>query len=273
MRRPFLQKLFFITFLACFSTSCGEIDRDSPEKNLQNEPEVLVKADLPTSPTEPVSRPDFQGALYAPQRNAMVKDQIANDDVDDPDVLAAMRTVPRHELVPSNQRTQAYDDRPLPIGHGQTISQPYIVAYMTELLELEPDDRVLEVGTGSGYQAAILAQIARHVVTIEIIGELARNAASDLEELGYKNITVLHGDGYFGYEEHAPYDGIIVTAAAEHIPPPLIAQLKPGGRMVIPVGRTGWTQNLILVTKDEGGEMTTRSILPVRFVPLTRQER
>jgi protein-L-isoaspartate(D-aspartate) O-methyltransferase len=208
-----------------------------------------------------------------PARERMVRDQIADRGVRDQAVLAAMRAVPRHELVPEEMVKAAYADRPLPIGHGQTISQPYIVALMTELLELESGDRVLEVGTGSGYQAAVLGEIAEEVVTVEIIAVLAERAESDLERLGYGNIKVLHKDGYFGHEERAPYDAIIVTAAAEHIPPPLLAQLKPGGRMVIPVGRTGWTQNLILVSKSEKGKASTRNILPVRFVPLTRDKR
>jgi protein-L-isoaspartate(D-aspartate) O-methyltransferase len=159
----------------------------------------------------------------------------------------------------------------LPIGHGQTISQPYIVAYMTEILRIEPGNRVLEVGTGSGYQAAILAELAKQVVSIEIIKPLAQTAAKRLERLGYRNITVLDGDGYFGWESAAPYDAIIVTAAATHVPPPLVAQLKPGGRMAIPVGETAWTQNLLLIEKDKDGKLTTRNLIPVRFVPLTRE--
>jgi len=157
----------------------------------------------------------------------------------------------------------------LPIGHGQTISQPYIVGFMTEKLELEPGDRVLEVGTGSGYQAAILGELVEEVISIEIIEPLARAAAQRLERLGYGNITVLYGDGYYGFEDAAPFDAIIVTAAAAHIPPPLNRQLKPGGRMAIPVGRSGWTQNLLLVEKDSDGEISTRNLMAVRFVPLT----
>lgn len=209
---------------------------------------------------------------YQEERSRMVRTQVAARGVEDPAVLEAMRTVPRHELVPSNLVRQAYSDRPLPIGHGQTISQPYIVGLMTEMLELDGDDRVLEIGTGSGYQAAVLAKIVKEVVTLEIIGELAEKAKSRLEDLGFDNITCHHADGYFGHEEQAPYDAIIVTAAAEHIPPPLLDQLKPGGRMVIPVGRSGWTQNLVLVEKKADGDITTRNVLPVRFVPLTRGE-
>jgi len=216
--------------------------------------------------------PNFADAERQEERDRMVERQIAGRDVDDPSTLSAMRAVPRHRLVPKGMRRHAYKDRPLPIGHGQTISQPYIVGLMTQLLEVDADDRVLEVGTGSGYQAAILAQIVEEVVSIEIVKPLAERAARDLESLGYGNVTVLHGDGYFGYEPMAPYDAIVVTAAAEHIPPPLIEQLKPEGRMMIPVGRSGWTQNLILVEKSAQGKVSTRNILAVRFVPLTRED-
>lgn len=216
---------------------------------------------------------ESEGDPYQEDRDRMVRNQIESRDVEDPAVLKAMRTVKRHELVPDNLVRHAYRDRPLPIGHGQTISQPYIVALMTELLELEPEDSVLEVGTGSGYQAAVLAEIVDKVITIEIIGALAERAREDLETLGYDDVEVIHGDGYFGHEAQAAYDAIIVTAAAEHIPPPLIEQLKPGGRMIIPVDNTAWTQNLILVEKQPDGKIRTRNILPVRFVPLTRGKR
>ena len=199
----------------------------------------------------------------------MVRTQIAARGVAAPAVLAALDRVPRHRFVPPDMAPRAYADRPLPIGHGQTISQPFIVAYMTELLELRPGDRVLEVGTGSAYQAAVLAEIVREVVSIEIIAPLGASPAGRLSALGYRNCTVLEGDGYFGWPDGAPYDAIIVTAAAEHVPPPLIAQLRPGGRMAIPVGASAWTQNLLLIEKDEAGKVTTRNLLPVRFVPLT----
>jgi protein-L-isoaspartate(D-aspartate) O-methyltransferase len=202
-------------------------------------------------------------------RAAMVRTQIAARGVRNEAVLATLGRVPRHEFVPPEQLRAAYEDAPLPIGHGQTISQPYIVAFMTEILRIERGDRVLEVGTGSGYQAAILAELAKEVVSIEIIKPLAQTAAERLQRLGYRNITVLHGDGNFGWESAAPYDAIIVTAAATHVPPPLVAQLKPGGRMAIPVGET-WAQNLLLIEKDKDGKLTTRNLLPVRFVPLTR---
>jgi protein-L-isoaspartate(D-aspartate) O-methyltransferase len=187
----------------------------------------------------------------------------------DPRVTRAMTTVPRHELVPERNRHAAYENRPLPIGHGQTISQPYIVAIMTDLLETRPGDRVLEVGTGSGYQAAVLAEIVDHVYTIEIIEPLGERARGDLARLGHDNVTVRIGDGYYGWEEHAPFDAIVVTAAASHVPPPLVSQLKPGGRMIIPVGSRFMVQQLVLVEKDADGEVVTRQILPVRFVPLT----
>jgi protein-L-isoaspartate(D-aspartate) O-methyltransferase len=185
--------------------------------------------------------------------------------------MRAMRQVPRHLFVPRLLKSRAYDNRPLPIGHGQTISQPYIVALMTDILELEDAARVLEVGTGSGYQAAVLAALGAKVHTIEIIEPLALEAKRRLATLGYDNDTVRQGDGYYGWEEAAPFDAIIVTAAASHIPPPLVKQLKPGARMVIPVGARFLTQWLVVVEKDDAGKVTTRQILPVRFVPLTGQ--
>ncbi len=184
-------------------------------------------------------------------------------------VLDAIAQVPRHELVPANVAPHAYDDRPLPIGYGQTISQPYIVALMTDLLAVGPGDRVLEVGTGSGYQAAVLAALGCTVFTIEIVPALARRAAGDLARIGSQAVTVRQGDGYFGWPDQGPFDAVVVTAAASHIPPPLVAQLKPGGRMVIPVGPPFYVQHLVLVAKAADGSVTTRRLLPVRFVPLT----
>ncbi|WER49053.1 protein-L-isoaspartate(D-aspartate) O-methyltransferase [Cupriavidus sp. WKF15] len=186
----------------------------------------------------------------------------------DPRVMAVMGQVPRHEFVPDEQKPHAYENRPLPIGHGQTISQPYIVALMTDLMMVKPNDTVLEIGTGSGYQAAVLAGLARAVYTIEIIEPLGRQACDRLQRLAYRQVTCKVGDGYYGWDEHAPYDAIVVTAAASHVPPPLIRQLKPGGRMVIPVGAQFLTQYLLLVEKSGDGTVTTRQILPVRFVPL-----
>jgi protein-L-isoaspartate(D-aspartate) O-methyltransferase len=187
----------------------------------------------------------------------------------DPRVMKALGTVARHEFVPAKLRDRAYENRPLPIGHSQTISQPYIVAIMTDLLELTPQHRVLEIGTGSGYQAAILAALIEQVYSIEIIEPLGEAARERLARLGFDKVQVRIGDGYYGWEEHAPFDAIVVTAAASHVPPPLIKQLKPGGRMVIPVGSHFTTQQLLLVTKSMNGEVRTQQILPVAFVPLT----
>ena len=184
-------------------------------------------------------------------------------------VMNVIGKVPRHEFVPADQVRYAYDNRPLPIGHGQTISQPYIVALMTDLARPQPGDRVLEIGTGSGYQAAVMADLAGAVYTIEIIEPLGLQAADRLRRLGYANVQVRVGDGYHGWPEHAPYDAILVTAAASHIPPPLVRQLKPGGRMVIPVGAAFMVQQLMLVEKQADGRISTRQIMPVRFVPLT----
>ena len=185
-------------------------------------------------------------------------------------VIEAMRKVPRHEFVPAALRPMAYANRPLPIGHGQTISQPYIVALMSDLLDTEPGQTALEIGTGSGYQAAVLAALGMRVFTIEIVPRLAAEAEERLARLGYDAVTVRSGDGYHGWPEHAPFDAIIVTAAATTIPPPLIDQLKPGGRMIIPVGARFVTQQLVLVEKDAAGTVTTRQMLPVAFVPFTR---
>lgn len=206
---------------------------------------------------------------YQQEREQMVRTQIEARGVTNPAVLRAMRTVPRHELVPHLAPELAYQDRPLPIGHGQTISQPYIVAHMTELVRPDSTDRALEVGTGSGYQAAVLAAIVDSVYTIEIVPELAERAAEHLDRLGYDNVVVRTGDGYAGWEEHAPFDIIVITAAPERIPPPLIEQLAEGGRMVIPVGPQGGLQQLMLVTK-ENGEIHKEQLAPVRFVPFQR---
>ena len=185
-------------------------------------------------------------------------------------VLQAMRTVPRHEFVPEDVRPQAYEDQPLPIGFGQTISQPFIVALMTDLLDVAPDHKVLEIGTGSGYQAAVLSPLVRQVYSVEIVPELGATAAGVLQRLGYANVQAKVADGYYGWPEAAPFDGIVVTAAASQIPPPLIEQLKPGGRMVIPVGGAYFAQQLMLVEKAPDGRVTTRQLLPVQFVPFTR---
>lgn len=211
---------------------------------------------------------DDEGRFTA-QREHMVKHTIELRGVSNPATLRAMRAVERHHFVESDLIRHAYADRPLPIGHGQTISQPYIVAAMTEMLRPKEGDVVLEIGAGSGYQAAVLAEIVDQVYTIEIVPALATLSKSRMRDLGYDNVAVKEGDGYFGWPEHAPFDGIIVTAAATHIPPPLIEQLKPGARLVIPVGPPMQVQNLMLVEKQEDGTVTQRSVMPVRFVPLT----
>lgn len=208
---------------------------------------------------------------YTTKRENMVKRQIMSKGVKDEAVLNAMRTVKRHLFVPENQLSNAYDDRPLPIGSGQTISQPYIVAYMTEIINPQPQFKVLEIGTGSGYQAAILAEIVKEVYTIEIVPKLGNAGAVRLKNLGYHNVQVKVDDGYNGWKEHAPYDAIIVTAAAEYVPPPLIEQLKDSGKMIIPVGSPFMTQMLMLVEK-KGSKITTKSLLPVAFVPFTRKD-
>ncbi len=205
------------------------------------------------------------------ERERMVKTQIEARDVDNVEVLEAMRNVPRHLFVPEENRGAAYRDTPLPIGHGQTISQPYIVAYMTEMLDLRRGDKVLEVGTGSGYQAAVLGEITKNVYTIEIIEPLADQARERFKKAGYDFIRVRTGDGYYGWEEYGPFDAIIVTAAAGHVPPPLIRQLKPGGKIVIPVGGVYQVQTLMLITKKEDGSVQTEQLMPVRFVPMTGQ--
>jgi protein-L-isoaspartate(D-aspartate) O-methyltransferase len=209
---------------------------------------------------------------YTAERADMVMRQIAERGVSDERVLSAMRKVPRHEFVPESEKRHAYRDSPLPIGEGQTISQPYIVALMTELVRPEKSHRVLEIGTGSGYQAAVLAEIVGHVYTIEIEADLAQQASEVLRGLGYDNVTVRTGDGYAGWKEHAPFDIIIVTAAPDHIPQPLIDQLKPGGRMVVPVGPIHATQELRVLEKDAAGKVITRDVAAVRFVPLRRRD-
>jgi protein-L-isoaspartate(D-aspartate) O-methyltransferase len=198
----------------------------------------------------------------------MVSQQIQGRGISDPGVLAVMRRVARDRFVPADMVSQAYEDHPLPIGYGQTISQPYIVALMTESLRLKPGDRVLEIGTGSGYQAAILAELGAEVFTVEIVPELAQQAAERLRQLGYDKVQVRNADGYFGWPEHAPYDAIIVTAAPDHLPQPLVSQLRDGGRLVVPIGPQGAVQTLWLFDKS-GGDVQASNLGEVRFVPLT----
>lgn len=206
---------------------------------------------------------------YSRARREMIQNDIHARGIGDRRVLAAMQEVPRHLFVPEKLRQEAYADYPLPIGEGQTISQPYIVALMTELLELEKGDRVLEVGTGSGYQAAVLAAMDCEVYSIEIIEALCIQAERNLRTAGIEGVSVIHGDGYFGLPEKAPFDGIIVTAAPDHVPAKLVEQIKPGGRMVLPVGPEMEIQNLTVIAKDMKGRTSTREVIPVRFVPLT----
>lgn len=239
-------------------------------------PETTTTSALPTpataSPTEPPTTAPSAAPgppEYAESRQFMVDFQIESRGVADTLVLQAMRTVPRHRFVPDNLEDLAYQDHPLPIGFGQTISQPYIVGVMTEALHVEPGDRVLEIGTGSGYQAAVLAEMAVEVYTVEIVPELAERAAATLAEVGYGGVATRNADGYFGWEQHAPFDAIIVTAAPDHVPNPLVEQLAPGGRMVIPVGPIGAIQTLWAFTKDASGDLTAENLGAVSFVPFT----
>jgi protein-L-isoaspartate(D-aspartate) O-methyltransferase len=208
-------------------------------------------------------------AQLAARRQEMVNEQIADRDVRNPRVLDAMRKVPRHRFVPPALLSRAYDDSPLPIGYNQTISQPFIVAHMTEALDVQRSHTVLEIGTGSGYQAAVLGELARTVYTIEIVPQLAQSAMETLKAIGYRNVHVRAGDGYAGWPEHAPFDRIMLTAAPEEIPKPLVDQLAPGGRLIAPVGGQGAAQWLTIVDKTPKG-VTQRRTLPVRFVPFTR---
>jgi len=243
----------------------------SPPPEVSPTPTLTLTATSTPSPTATTvapaeiytDTPDFAHA-----RAEMVRYTIRGRGVSDERVLAAMESVLRHCFVPERDQRSAYADHPLPIGYGQTISQPYIVALMTELLGLEPDDKVLEVGTGSGYQAAVLSEVVAEVYTVEIIEPLATSAAERLAALGYDNVTVKHADGYYGWEEHAPYDAIIVTAAPDHVPPPLVGQLKDGGQLVIPVGPQGGFQVLWQLTR-QGNQVQAKEITGVRFVPLT----
>jgi protein-L-isoaspartate(D-aspartate) O-methyltransferase len=225
----------------------------------------LIAPSCATAPEAPGTAKD----PFANARQRMVKEQLMSigRDIKDKRVLSAMSSVPRHEFVPEDHRQHAYDDRPLPIGYGQTISQPYVVAFMTEQLNPQPTDRILEIGSGSGYHAAVLSKLVSEVYTIEIVEPLAMRAEKDLQRLGFDNVKVRAGDGYKGWPEAAPFDAIIVTCAPDHVPEPLVEQLKEGGRMIIPVG-AGWDQQLYLLDK-KAGKIEQRAVLPVRFVPMT----
>ena len=244
---------------------CRNDDNENAGKPPKQETQEVLKPPEPN--LLPRGHPAF--AERVDERRQMVRLQIELREIKDPNVLEAMRTVPRHAFVPAVQQAYAYEDRPLPIGRGQTISQPYIVGFMTEALKLDPNSAVLEIGTGSGYQAAVCAEIAREVYTIEIVEPLAKSATESLAQLGYRNVHVKAGDGYFGWPEKGPFDAIIGTAAAEVIPPPLIGQLKKGGRMILPVAGEYGFQYLILVTKDEQGQLRRAKVMPVLFVPMT----
>ncbi len=245
-----LKRLLTLVWLICLvlASACGAESAESP---------------APTS-----AQTGTGGDAFAQQREQMVAKTIEKRGVSDPAVLTAMRAVPRHLFVPDEQVSQAYADHPLPIGYGQTISQPYIVALMTEALALAPGDRVLEIGTGSGYQAAVLVEITDQVYSVEIVPELAEQAAENLRQAGYAQVETRQGDGYYGWEEYAPYDAIVVTAAPDHVPQPLVDQLKEGGRLVIPIGPPGGYQSLWLFVR-EGEELSATNLGGVRFVPFT----
>ena len=228
---------------------------------------MLTLGGCDPGPAQPAAPAQEQERLLA--RARMVREQLVARGITDARVLEAMARVPRHEFVPAGPRGEAYEDWPLPIGHGQTISQPYIVAFMTAALEPKPGDRVLEIGTGSGYQAAVLSGLVAEVCTVEIVVPLAQRAEADLRRLGYHNVKVRAGDGYLGWPEAAPFDAIIVTCAPEKVPQALVDQLKPGGRMIIPVGSPWGAQELVLLRKGPGG-LERQVVLPVRFVPMVR---
>jgi len=276
--RVFAAAAAVVTACACAASCAEDASESAPDrpagqakraKSEQSGQPVAEKPDEPEgergwSPPTFTERQD--------DRDRMVRAIRDRYGLTDEQVLKAMASVPRHELVPDAVARRAYEDSPLPIGYGQTISQPYMVAEMTRRLDLGAGDRVLEVGTGSGYQAAVLAHFTREVRTIEIVRPLAEAARKRLDRLGYDCVEVRHGDGYHGWPDGGPFDAIIVTCAAGQIPPPLLKQLKPGGRMVIPVGGRFSVQRLMLVAKDEAGEVTSRSLMAVRFVPLLRQD-
>ena len=260
--------------LFCAALACGQDPKPDDKAPPKKEAPKSAPAQAPAEYVKPRPipadwPPKHEPDKYDAKRSRMVTKDIERRRVKDPSVLRAMRTVPRHRFMPKAKVAYAYEDQPVRIGHGQTISQPYIVASMTEELQLKKGMKVLEIGTGSGYQAAVLAEITPWVYSIEIKRPLAQRSKDVFKELGYTSIKSRHGDGYYGWKEAGPFDAIIVTAAAPHIPPPLVKQLKPGGRMILPVGPRHAIQDLILLTKDLKGKTRTRSLYPVRFVPLT----
>ncbi len=262
-----------LALLVAISACNGDGDASDAAVTTTGVPIATSTADTIETPSVSTTSTAGTGAddALATARLEMVDDQIAARFIEDAATLTAMRAVPRHEFVPAVYRERAYEDHPLPIGHGQTISQPYIVALMTEALDVQPGDKVLEIGTGSGYQAAVLAEMGVEVYTIEIIQELAAVADETLRRLGY-DVSTLVADGYFGWEEHAPFDAIIVTAAPDHVPQPLINQLASNGRLVIPVGPIGAVQTLWRFELDAAGEITGQNLGDVLFVPFTREE-
>jgi len=251
-----------------FAVQGSDVDSNQIAAEPNQPPEQKPEDPNEKKPLRPLHKhPAFAERIE--ERARMVNRQIEARDVNDPNVLKAIRIVPRHVFVRPTDQRYAYADYPLPIGYDQTISQPYIVAFMTEALQLDPNSVVFEVGTGSGYQAAVCAEICREVYTIEIVEELAKTAKKRLKELGYPNVFVKAGDAFFGWPEHAPFDAIIGTAAAGRIPEPLIEQLKPGGRMILPYGSPYGFQYLVLITKDKDGNLKSKNVMPVRFVPMT----
>jgi len=262
---------FILTHCEIFGLTLAAPSKGADANQSPADANYKSKKERGSSEDNKVGRPDHNHPAFAEraeERTRMVTRYIEAEGIRDPNVLRAMRTVPRHAFVLSGDLRRAYADHPLAIGLNQTISQPYIVAYMTEALQLKPDSNVLEVGTGSGYQAAVCAEVAREVYTVEILEPLAESAKNRLKELGYGNVTVRAGDGYFGWKAKAPFDAIIVTAAAGLVPPPLVEQLKPGGRMILPLGSPYSVQTLVMITKDQNGRVSSRNLLPVRFVPM-----
>jgi protein-L-isoaspartate(D-aspartate) O-methyltransferase len=251
---------------AVLASENKNVDANQPSADANTQPKQKAPEEEKETPRPKHTHPAF--SQHSKERTEMVATQIRAHGVRDPNVLNSLRTVPRHVFVLPSDLRRAYSDQPLPIGLGQTISQPYIVGYMTEALKLDTESKVLEIGTGSGYQAAVCAEIAQEVYTIEILEELAKSAQERLKELGYRNVSVKAADGYFGWKEKSPFDAIIVTCTAGFVPPPLIEQLKPNGRMILPLGSPFGAQTLVLITKDDKGKVQSKQLLPVRFVPM-----